>query len=162
MIACAAVAACSAIHSTGTEIHSNAVWTGAASDGNAANAANWMCYDASGEKLPDGTMPTDATDVAIAGDGIVITASTDAPLAFKSASPGNCTLGADCNLRGLGSVAIAAGATVDLNGHTLKILSFSGAGTITNGGEGEAAELYVYVASGATMQNTETAIAGNT
>ena len=138
-----------------------ATWTGEASDGNAANAANWTCYNVFGDKLPDGTPPTNTTAVTIAGDGIAITASTNAPLVFRAVNVGNCTLGVDCDLRGLGAVTITDGAIVDLNGHVLKVPSFSGTGTITNSVAGDAAELYAYVASGETMQNAETSIGGN-
>ena len=138
-----------------------ATWTGEASDGNAANAANWTCYNVFGDKLPDGTQPTKTTAVTIAGDGIAITSSTNAPLVFRAVNVGNCTLGVDCDLRGLGAVTITDGALVDLNGHVLKVPSFSGTGTITNSVAGDAAELYAYVASGETMQNADTSIGGN-
>ena len=138
-----------------------ATWTGAAEDGNAANAANWTCYNVSGDKLPDGTMPTTLTDATIAGDGIAITASTNAPLAFKSVNVGNCTLGANCDLRGFGAVTIPDGATVDLNGHTLKMPPFSGNGIVTNSVAGDAAPFYAYVPEGESLRNEDTAIGGN-
>ena len=138
-----------------------ATWTGAASDGNAANAANWTCYNVSGDKLPDGTMPTTETDATIAGDGIDITASTDAPIAFKSVNIGNCTLGANCDLRGFGAVTIPDGAMIDLNGHSLKMPPFSGNGVVTNSVAGDAAPFYAYVPEGESMRNEDTAIGGN-
>lgn len=138
-----------------------ATWTGAASDGNAANAANWTCYNAFGDRLPDGTMPTTLTDATIAGDGIDITASTDAPLAFKSVNVGNCTLGANCDLRGFGAVTIPDGSTVDLNGHSLKMPPFSGNGVVTNSVAGDAAPFYAYVPEGESLRNEDTAIGGN-
>ncbi len=137
-----------------------ATWTGAV-DGNAANAANWTCYNVSGDKLPDGTMPTTATDATIAGDGIAITASTNAPLAFKSVNVGNCTLGANCDLRGFGAVTIPDGSMVDLNGHSLKMPPFSGNGVVTNSVAGDAAPFYAYVPEGASLRNGDTAIGGN-
>ena len=138
-----------------------ATWTGAASDGNAANAANWMCYNVFGDRLPDGTQPTTATDVTIAGDGITITASTNAPLAFRSVNVGNCTLGANCDLRGFGAVTIPDGSTVDLNGHSLKMPPFSGNGAVTNSVAGDAVPFYAYVPEGASLRNGDTAIGGN-
>ena len=162
VVASAAIplAANAATESDDTEPYT-ATWTGEASDRNAANAANWTCYNVSGDKLPDGTQPTTTTAVTIAGDGIAITVSTNAPLVFRAVNVGNCTLGVDCDLRGLGAVTITDGAIVDLNGHALKVPSFSGTGVITNSVAGDAAELYAYVASGETMQNTETSIGGN-
>lgn len=138
-----------------------ATWTGAASDGNAANAANWTCYNRLGNKLPDGTMPTTLTDATIAGDGIDITASTDAPIAFKSINVGNCTLGANCDLRGFGAVTIPDGAMIDMNGYALKMPPFSGNGIVTNSVAGDAAPFYAYVPEGESLRNEDTAIGGN-
>ena len=138
-----------------------ATWTGEASDGNAANAANWTCYNVFGDKLPDGTQPTKTTAVTIAGDGIAITASTNAPLVFRAVNVGNCTLGVDCDLRGLGAVTITDGAIVDMNGHTLKMPPFSGNGIVTNSVAGDAAPFYAYVPEGESLRNEDTAIGGN-
>ena len=137
-----------------------ATWTGAV-DGNAANAANWTCYNFFGDRLPDGTMPTTLTDATIAGDGIAITASTNAPLAFRSVNVGNCTLGANCDLRGFGAVTIPDGAMIDMNGHTLKMPPFSGNGVVTNSVSGIAAPFYAYVPEGESLRNEDTAIGGN-
>ena len=106
-------------------------------------------------------MPTTATDATIAGDGIAITASTNAPLAFRSVNVGNCTLGANCDLRGFGAVTIPDGSTVDLNGHTLKMPPFSGNGVVTNSVAGDAAPFYAYVPEGESLRNEDTAIGGN-
>ena len=137
-----------------------AEWTGAGNDGDIANSANWDYRDASGVLRP-GTLPDSGTVVTIAGNDLYIAASTNVSFASLETRVGNCTLGADCDIRGLGDIVFVNGTTVDMNGHTFKIPSFSGANAITNSAAGDPAELYVYVASDAELNNTMTAIDGN-
>ena len=137
-----------------------ATWLGAAADGDVLNAANWDCRNASGDRLYD-TLPTYATAVSISGASLYVNASTNVSLVCREVTVGECSLGADCDLRGLGEVTFADGTSADMNGHDLKVAAFSGAGTITNSVAGDAADLYVYASPGVTNVNTSVAIGGN-
>ena len=137
-----------------------AEWTGAGNDGDVTNPENWNCKDASGVSRP-GALPDSETVVTIAGNNLFMAASTNVSFSSYETRVGDCTLGADCDLRGLGDIVFIDGTKVDMNGYTLKIPSFIGVSTITNGLTGNPAELYVYVAPGAELNNTTMAIGGN-
>ena len=136
-----------------------AEWTGAGNDGDVTNPANWNYKDASGVSRP-GTLPNSETVVTIAGNNLFMAASTNVSFSSCETRVGDCTLGADCDLRGLGDI-VFTGTKVDMNGHTLKIQSFTGVSTITNSFAGAAADLYVYAAPGVTNDNTSVIISGN-
>lgn len=91
-----------------------ATWTGAANDGNPANAANWE--DLAGEAV----VPTAAYTVRIAGDKVNLQAPAGTDIACKSFEIGNCTLSADCDWRGLSQTPVILG-TADLNGFNLQL-----------------------------------------
>ena len=137
-----------------------AEWTGAGNDGDVTNPENWNCKDASGVSRP-GALPDSETVVTIAGNNLFMAASTNVSFSSYETRVGDCTLGADCDLRGLGDIVFIDGTKVDMNGYTLKIPSFIGVSTITNGLTGNPAELYVYVAPGAELNNTTMSIGGN-
>ncbi len=107
-----------------------AVWTGAAHDGDFANAANWSCFNAAGGEIA-GALPDGNTTVEISGtvafSGALAGSFSCADLHFV----GEVDLTADLDLRGIGLVFIDG--TVRLHGHRLTVDGLRGAGTIDNG-----------------------------
>lgn len=91
-----------------------ATWTGAANDGNPANAANWE--DLAGEAV----VPTAAYTARIAGDNVNLQAPAGTDIACKSFEIGNCTFSADCDWRGLSKTPLILG-VADFNGFNLKL-----------------------------------------
>ena len=109
-----------------------AFWTGAGNDGDPTNPENWRCVNASGGEIEDG-LPSSSTIVYLGGD----TASeiTLRPSAGYDVTPSkcvvsNCTLAADCDWRAFGTLELASGCTVQLNGHKLYATGVAGSGTI--------------------------------
>ena len=137
-----------------------ATWIGTAADGNVMNAANWDCRNVSGDRLYD-TLPTSDTAVSISGASLYINASTNVSLVCREVNIGDSSLGADCDLRGLTPLTFTAGTSMDMNGHTLKVMTISGAGAITNSVAGDAVDLYAYGAPGVTNVNNSVRIGGN-
>ena len=116
----------------GSDVAEFAWWTGAGNDGDPANPENWRCVNASGGEIEDG-LPSSSTIVYLGGD----TASeiTLRPSAGYDVTPSkcvvsNCTLAADCDWRVFGTLELASGCTVNLNGHKLYATGVAGSGTI--------------------------------
>ena len=116
----------------GSDVAEFAWWTGAGNDGDPANSENWRCVNASGGEIEDG-LPSSSTIVYLGGD----TASeiTLRPSAGYDVTPSkcvvsNCTLAADCDWRVFGTLELASGCTVNLNGHKLYATGVAGIGTI--------------------------------
>lgn len=116
----------------GSDVAEFAWWTGAGNDGDPANPENWTCVNASGDEIEDG-LPSSSTIVYLGGD----TASeiTLRPSAGYDVTPSkcvvsNCTLAADCDWRAFGTLELASGCTVNLNGHKLYATEVAGSGTI--------------------------------
>ena len=135
-----------------------AVWTGEANDGDISNPQNWLCKNNLGIVL-ENKLPIASTDVTIegTGTGLFINIAAGETLQYKTLSIGNCTLGANCDWRGLGAdvMSHAAGKTIELNGYGLKVagLTASATATIKNTATGTPADLTVDVASGETVNN---------
>ena len=128
-----------------------AEWTGQAGNGSVADSGNWLCKGVAGNVIED-ALPTADTDVTISGGAVVMQAPSGTSLQYATLAI-NCTLGADCDWRGLGSVKISG--TITLGGHTLTLADTKGAGTIT--GEGK---LVVDVAEGKTVTNGSLTLSG--
>ncbi len=128
-----------------------AEWTGQAGNGSVADSGNWLCKGVAGNVIED-ALPTADTDVTISGGAVVMQAPSGTSLQYATLAI-NCTLGADCDWRGLGSVEISG--TITLGGHTLTLADTKGSGTIT--GEGK---LVVDVAEGNTVTNGSLALSG--
>ena len=128
-----------------------AEWTGAAGNGSVADAGNWLCKNVAGNVIED-ALPTADTDVTISGGAVDMQAPSGTTLQYSSLAI-NCTLGADCDWRGLGSVEISG--TIALGGHTLTLADTKGSGTIT--GEGK---LVIDVAEGKTVTNDSLTLSG--
>ncbi len=96
-----------------------AVWTGEAGDGDALNAANWICYSSRDMVLAD-TLPTSSTSVTIQGDKVNMQAPVGTAFTCRTLKIGACTFTADCDWRGLPFAPAVIGA-VDLAGKSLQI-----------------------------------------
>lgn len=97
-----------------------ATWTGAAGDGNLANAANWSCVDASNTAVANG-LPNDGTKIVLTGS-IGVDFPVDMALAFDSVVvDGTAVLTRNCDWRGLGDITFEVGAKLDLAGHRLEM-----------------------------------------
>ena len=108
-------------------------WTGAGNDGDPANPENWTCVNASGDEIEDG-LPSSSTIVYLGGDtasAITLQPSSQYALAPSGCVVSNCTLAADCDWRTFGTLEVASGCTLNLNGHKLYATGISGSGTIT-------------------------------
>lgn len=130
-----------------------AEWTGAAGNGLATDPGNWTCYDFDGLEV-EGAVPHATTTIRVTG-----TTTLPYPTGVswgRLLLVGNVTLGANCDWRAFGIVEIPAGVTVNLNGHTLKLSSFRGDGTV-NGASGE---LHIDVAEGKTVTNSSLLLDG--
>ena len=145
---------------TSDTIPLTATWIGTAADGDVLNAANWDCRNLSGDRLYD-TLPTSDTVVTISGASLFINASTNVSLVCSEVNIGASSLGADSDLRGLTPLTFTAGTAMDMNGHTLKVMTIGGTGAITNSVAGDAADLYAYGAPGMTNFNNSVTIGGN-
>ena len=107
-------------------------WTGEGNDGDPTNSDNWRCVNASGDEIEDG-LPSSTTIVYLGGDTaseITLQPSSGYALAPSGCVVSNCTLAADCDWRAFGTLEIAAGCTVNLNGHKLYATEVVGSGTI--------------------------------
>ncbi|MCQ2394067.1 MAG: hypothetical protein MJ249_07235 [Kiritimatiellae bacterium] len=107
-----------------------AQWTGAGDRTRVDDPANWVCFNAAGQPI-DGMLPTNVTT-------IVLGATTDfnfpagQTLFFRDIQleRSEVTLTADCDWRGLN---LPIDFKVNLAGHTLRLASLAGTGTITDG-----------------------------
>ena len=133
------------VSSDGKTIHVNdptlavsAEWNGGTND-SATVAANWRCWNCTGEVLPNTTLPC----------------------AFTT----NVVLNGGCNLTGWGTPVFADGVVIDLKGHVLMVANFSDDGyrnaVVMNSDAASTAELQVNVASGTTAVNSSAAVRGN-
>ena len=107
-------------------------WTGEGNDGDPTNPGNWRCVNASGDEIEDG-LPSSTTIVYLGGDTaseITLQPSSGYALAPSGCVVSNCTLAADCDWRAFGTLEIASGCTLNLNGHKLYATGIAGSGTI--------------------------------
>ena len=110
-------------------------WTGDGNDGDPTNPDNWRCVNASGDEIEDG-LPSYSTIIYLGGDTaseITIQPSSGYALAPSGCVVSNCTLAADSDWRAFGTLEIADGCTVNLNGHKLYATEVVGSGTIAGG-----------------------------
>lgn len=114
-----------------------AEWTGLGTYRDVADPANWKCYTAQGT-LIEGALPTDETTVVVSGAGVTFQIPDGYAATVKSITFGDCSLGADCDWSTIPSAMLANGATLDLNGHDLKIayIVSEGRATVTNSAAG--------------------------
>jgi hypothetical protein len=99
-----------------------ATWTGGAEDGDFANPANWACVDAAGTAVQNG-LPHSGAIVRIAGS-MSLQAPVSGVVRCAKVVFDNCTLAADCDLRGL-DLSNAEG-SIDLAGRKLYVSSIGG------------------------------------
>ena len=140
-------------------------WTGRGTAGDFTDPANWACTNAVGVGV-DGAVPTAETTVYVGGEAMfsVPEGTTLFPHAGGIVFV-NVRLAADCDWRGLVSGEIAAGSTIDLNGHALQFTG-TAAGTpngftVTDTSAGESGEFRVSVAEGVTFTNSAINLTGN-
>ena len=143
---------------TAATIPVTATWTGEGDGSSLDSAANWDCRNSSGIRLND-ALPCDRTRVYVCSGSAAMNApvGTVVPWSYFSIEAANATLSDDVDWRGL-AFPIPKGVTVNLNGHTLRMASFDGEGTITDTTTG--GELHVDVASDETVENSSVAFAG--
>ena len=96
-----------------------ALWTGAAGDGNLANAGNWCCSNDLGEVT--GVLPSDLTAVTFPGDKVK-DIPVDAELNCKSIAVAG-PFARDCDWRGVTAELVGS---LDLNGHALHLAAVNG------------------------------------
>ena len=113
-----------------------AFWTGAAGDGSVANAGNWEDV-----LTGEGVVPTADYDVTISGTAVNLQVPANVSLAYKSLTILSCTLAANCDWTGLGTITLEPGSTIDLNGHDLKVelLTSAASASVVNSGAAGAA-----------------------
>ena len=105
-----------------------------------------------------GRLPTADTVVTVSGGAVVMQVPEGTTLYSALLVITNCTLGADCDWRGLvGNGGIYG---VDLNGHNLLVSGFTGSGSVSNSAAGDPATLCYDVASG-TNENANVTVLGN-
>ena len=132
-------------------------WTGAAGDNNTANPLNWACTNYLGGEVVG--VPMGSTDVRISG-GIALQINEQRPLACNSIYFDNVILTGDCDWSGLkewvtavASASITDIGSINLNGHTLSLVSTSISGTlydmirlaVTDTSSGDPGELHIRV-----------------
>lgn len=106
-------------------------WTGEANDGDLTNPRNWLCKDAIGDTVQNG-LPSSTTRVYLEGNALNVQVPANSTLTCDVCVITNCTLAADCDLRGIGEkLQVADGATVNLNGHRLYLPSTALTGNCT-------------------------------
>ena len=113
-----------------------AFWTGKAGDGSIANAGNWEDV-----LTGEGVVPTADYDVTISGTAVNLQVPANASLICKSLTVMSCTLAANCDWTGLGTITLEPGSTIDLNGYDLKVeqLTSAASASVVNSGAAGAA-----------------------
>ena len=106
-----------------------ATWTGAAEDGDPANAANWTCENAL-EKVVPGVLPGASTVVYLNGE-IAFNVKSGATFTAGSLVANDASLKGDADWSGLSS-AIPVTGKLDLNGHNLIVSELAGNCEITD------------------------------
>lgn len=100
-----------------------ATWVDGGVPGDLSDPANWSCVDVQGNPMP-GALPTAATELRI--DGVCSFGTSDLGFGRSLSLSGRITLAADCTWDLRAFERIAYGTTVDLKGHTLRIVGFDG------------------------------------
>ncbi len=145
----------------------SATWTGAAGDNAVTNAANWTCWNARGNPVPNG-VPGSVAIVTLGGSVGLPGTLLGAHL-WQYFTINSCSLAGDCDWTELGAYTdyIAANATIDLRGHKLFVAAPSGTAskalTVTDSTADATApgEFHFNVATNATFTNTGTKFTGN-
>jgi len=104
----------------------DAIWTGAAGDGNAANPANWTCRNAAWQ-IVEGGVPGAAATVHLSGS-VQVDFPIGSGCVYRQLDFGAIKLTGDCDWRGL---AVPAGARIDLDGHKLYLSELPASGSVT-------------------------------
>lgn len=146
-----------------SSVASTAVWTGLGAAGDVTDSANWECRNAAGEEL-GGVVPCERTIITVTGSTSIPLAADAMPECASIVLSGTITLTANCDWRGLGTVIIPDGVTINLNGHNLQLAGFATLGddtaTITDSTAGKG-ELHVYVAENDVLLNENVAFTGS-
>lgn len=108
---------------------STALWTGAADDGNLANAANWECRDDTGSIIQNG-LP-DATMNAVFTGDVSLQIPTGTTFSCSAVYFDNVRLTVDCDWRGL-DASIPFNGRLDLSGRRFQRTSLGGRAIITS------------------------------
>ena len=115
----------------------DAVWTGTA-DNVVSNPANWYCTNPAGVQIANG-LPSRLTTVHIAGS-VAMQFPIDSDFVCAEVLLGDCTLTADCDWRGLGTLPVSG--IIDLAGHKFFTSGISGTGTIVSGNANDGYRFY--------------------
>jgi len=111
-----------------SRVVNTAVWTGGAGNGNLADMGNWECRNLAGNVVTE-AVPGEVAKVTIAGENLNVQIPVGSPLAYAKLVIGECTLGANCDWRGL---AQNLDGNVNLNGHQLQLSHVRGNGRVFN------------------------------
>ena len=133
-----------------------AYWTGAAGDGNLANAGNWACTNVLNEGLA-GALPDENSTICFGGNRAIDIPAGCGFACKRVAFTEKLTLTANCDWSGLALSLIPADAVIDLNGKKLTLAGFAGtssAFTVTDSTTGEPGELRVNTQAKATFTST--------
>lgn len=107
-------------------------WTGRGVDPtNVRDPANWACFNYQGELLED-VIPAEYTTVRLTGATQFNVPASQALTVKAFSVTGATTLTGDCDWRGLGTLNVPEGQTLDLCGHKLYVSTMSGTGVITD------------------------------
>lgn len=144
-------------------VASTAVWTGLGVAGDVTDANNWECRNAEGETI-GGVLPSDRTVITVTGSTSIPLTADAMPECASIVLSGTITLTADCDWRGLGTLVIPGGVTINLNGYNLQLAGFTTLGdetaTITDSTAGNG-ELHVYVAENDVLLNENVVFTGS-
>ena len=143
-------------------VAATATWTGAGDGTSLDSAANWECRNGSGVVLQD-VLPCELTRVIVCSGSAALNApvGTEIPWQYLRIEAGNATLVADSvDWRGIPSLCVPDGVTVDLNGKKLHLNGkLDGTGTITSSVAG--GELHIDVPEGSSATNATVAFTGS-
>ncbi len=131
-----------------------AYWTGAAHNGNIADAANWTCSNALMQVVVDGLPCTNAA-VFVSGE-IDLNVPAGAELPNAMIEFGDCALTANCDWRGLTELPTK----IDLHGHDLALAALPKSGEITDSSAFDLYDMLDYIESTAQQRITTDIVPG--
>ena len=143
-----------------------AVWTGNGDRSNPLDPANWSVSAADGTPRP-GAVPDAATKVVVT-EGTTLNIPPDKGFTCaKVLLPFSLSLADDCDWRGLGTITLRDGTTIDLKGHALTLAGIDGITTnlaaITDSTTDRThpGELHLDIPEATTLANHKVAFTGN-
>ena len=107
-----------------------AEWTGAAGNGDVADAANWSCTGFDGAPV-EGGIPGPLTTIRVAGQTSL--SYSDRLVYARLLVQGPVELTADCDWGAFGHINLNTGTFIDLKGHNLRVTEYSGAHEVNGG-----------------------------